>query len=161
MIEEITAYSKLTEESLVHDKVHTSTTMDNYVNMKTSDVISKLKNTKVNYHVLGDGEYVINQYPSKGSKIFEESTNVFVLTNSQDFVMPDLRGLSSGDVKILFSLLDIKYHLTGSGVVVSQSIEPGEKIPLDATINLELGSEYVPTIEDIVETEIKEEKEKE
>jgi len=161
MIEEITAYSKLTEESLVHDKVHSYIKMDNFVNMKTKDVVGKLKETNVNYYVFGDGDYVINQYPSKNSKVFKERTNVFILTNSQNYVMPDLRGLSSGDVKTIFSLLDIKYHLTGSGVVVSQSVEPGEPIPLDEQINLELGEEYIPTIEEIVETEVKEEKEKE
>jgi cell division protein FtsI/penicillin-binding protein 2 len=51
-------------------------------------------------------------------------------TNSenQKILMPDLRGHTVKDALIKLNLLGLKYDINGSGIVTSQSINPGKKI---------------------------------
>jgi len=42
--------------------------------------------------------------------------------------MPDLRGYSIKDALISLNMLGLKYNITGSGIVKTQSINPGIKI---------------------------------
>jgi cell division protein FtsI/penicillin-binding protein 2 len=51
-------------------------------------------------------------------------------------LMPDLSKYSVRDALIILTKLGIKYKLTGSGFVVTQSINPGEKIPKGLTCKL-------------------------
>jgi cell division protein FtsI (penicillin-binding protein 3) len=50
--------------------------------------------------------------------------------------MPDLSKYSVRDALIILTKLGIKYKLTGSGFVVTQSINPGEKIQKGLTCRL-------------------------
>jgi len=51
-------------------------------------------------------------------------------TNSETkkIIMPDLRGYTVKDALIKLNLLGLKYDINGSGIVTSQSINPGKKV---------------------------------
>lgn len=56
-----------------------------------------------------------------------ESKNVFAFTDNIN-VMPDLRGMTIKEAVLLLNDRGIKWSLSGSGVVVDQSIPPGQAI---------------------------------
>ena len=71
--------------------------------------------------VLGDGEKVINQYPSDNTSLYKDSV-VVLLTNNYNKAMPNLVGLSYKDAYNILELMGVKYRFEGNGYVVSQSI---------------------------------------
>ena len=52
--------------------------------------------------------------------------------------MPDIKGWSSSEVITLCKLLNIKYNLTGNGVVTKTSIEPDTVITKNTKIEITL-----------------------
>ncbi len=56
--------------------------------------------------------------------------------NVQKGVMPDLRKMNLRDAIVIMNGLGIKYKINGSGYVVSQSIEPGEKLTSSSICNI-------------------------
>ncbi len=57
----------------------------------------------------------------------EESQNIFVADNKMN-VMPDLRGKTIKEALLILNSLGIKWTISGSGVVVEQSIPSGQEI---------------------------------
>ena len=79
----------------------------------------------------------------------KEGAKITLYTNDDggsatNIVMPDLSGYSEESAIELLKALGLKYTLSGSGVVSSQSIPAGEVITNGTTIKLELRK----TIED-------------
>ncbi len=86
---------------------------------------------------LGNGKYIINQYPEKGSTILVGS-KVFLLTNDETYTMPNMVGWSSSEATTLCHLLGIKYKISGYGFVKEQSVEEGTEINSDTEITITL-----------------------
>ena len=105
----------------------TGITIDEYDNKNLSDVKKSLIDSGLKVVVLGTGNKIINQYPSKGINLYVGDT-VVLLTNSYDAKMPNLVGLSYKNAKEILNLMGVKYELNGYGYVTSQSIEPGDKV---------------------------------
>ncbi|MEH6943867.1 penicillin-binding transpeptidase domain-containing protein [Bacillus sp. JJ722] len=76
--------------------------------------------------VLGEGDEIIKQSPSAGSKALLSETIIFK-TNGE-VKMPDIRGWSLRDVSRLALLLNMEIDYSGKGYVVSQNIKPGSKV---------------------------------
>lgn len=57
--------------------------------------------------------------------------------NSKTTIMPELKDYSLRDAIMILTRMQVKYKVSGSGVVVSQSIEPGDKIKKGSTCVLE------------------------
>ena len=104
--------------------------IDNYINKGTNYIVNDLNTKNINYIVLGNGNKIINQYPSYGS-IVTNNDLVVLLTNKTDKIMPNLIGRSFKEVKVILDYLDIKYEYEGYGYLTSQSILEG----MDATDN--------------------------
>ena len=64
--------------------------------------------------------------------------------NSKTKVMPELKDYSLRDAIMILTRLDMKYKVNGSGVVVSQSISPGDKIVKGSTCSIECKEITVP-----------------
>ena len=77
-------------------------------------------------------QFVTTDLKNNNNKSVEETKNVrFVdnkITDANKNLMPDLRGLSVKDAMVMLNMIGLKYNITGSGVVTSQSINPGIKI---------------------------------
>ena len=136
-IEEIASYAKLTD-NVSNKENEKIITLTNYLSKLTDDSISDIENKKLKPIVIGDGKYVINQYPLKNNEVLSGS-KVFIVTNSQDITMPNMIGWSLNDVKTFASLIGLKLEYNGYGYVISQSIGEGEKLDLtNMTLNIEL-----------------------
>jgi len=70
-------------------------------------------------------EYAAKDFQT--NKNLDESQTVFVSTNNKK-VMPDLRGKTIKEAVLNLNERGIKWSLTGTGVVVEQSISPGQTV---------------------------------
>lgn len=108
--------------------------MGNYYNkdIKKIDIDSH-----INLITIGDGDKIISQYPNYGTVVVEGDL-VILKTNGNLIKMPSFKNLSLKDAKKLCDMLDIECDISGSGYVVSQSIEENTTLLKDMTIKLEL-----------------------
>ena len=116
--------------------------VDSYINKKTDDVTKKLEEYGIKVLKLGDGDKIIKQLPSKGTKITSQD-RVILLTNSKELKIPSLNGYSRSEAKNVLDLLNVKYSFEGYGYVYEQSISEGTKVEKDTKITLKLKSRYV------------------
>jgi len=111
--------------------------IDNYYGSSASEVKEKLELNNLNAIVIGDGDTIINQYPSSG-KYLVSGDKVFLLTNGLNRVINDLTNWSKKDVNTYCELLNITCNFNGYGYVVSQSIAPSSVILPDSILDVEL-----------------------
>lgn len=135
-IEEIASYAKLTNVKNDTDLTKILT-VDNYISKKVETENNNLLEIGLTPIVIGNGRYIINQYPAKGQKVLM-GNKVFLLTNSQEYYIPDMTNWSMGDVKTYCSLTHIKCDFNGYGYVISQSFPAGSPITTDTNIHFEL-----------------------
>ena len=110
---------------------------DNYINTSVVESEEKLKQMGLNPIILGDGKYIINIYPKKGTKVIK-GTKIFIITSNNNIVMPDITAWSENEVKTFAGLVGIKCNISGYGKVISQSIEKGTIIGSNSILNIEL-----------------------
>lgn len=137
IVESIAKYKNL-DQLVVEQDTSKIINVKNYINKNTEEAKSELASLGLEVVVLGDGARVIDQYPSKGSTVIKES-KVFLLTNSLNIVMPDMKNWTSNEVGNYCNLVGIRYNITGYGRVDSQSIVPGtvleNNMVVDFTLN--------------------------
>ncbi len=110
--------------------------IEQMISKETSVVVEDLKKLGLNPIVLGNGKYIISQYPLKGTKLIAGS-KVYLKTNATEFKMPDITGWSSNEVVRMCEMLHLKYTLNGYGKVASYSIPKDTVLDIN-TMNLEI-----------------------
>ena len=119
--------------------------VENYVGMNISSAVTKLKETKIAYEIVGGGSTVISQTPSGGDEITTGFSKVILYTEekSSDYVIvPSLINsvATNGIIEAIKTGLNIKMlgngSLTpdGNDIIVYQSIPPGEKVKRGSVI---------------------------
>ena len=88
-------------------------------------------------YLIGNGSYIINQYPLEKTSILV-GNKVFLLSNLTDYIMPNVLGWSSLEITSFCHLIGLQYKITGYGKVAQVNIQPGEKIDLNATLEIML-----------------------
>ncbi len=114
-------------------------TMPECINHSLSYVDAAFENTGASIVVLGDGNTVIDQYPSAGSNVLT-TTKVFLLTDTAGFTMPDMSGWSRKDVTSFWEVSGISVKMDGLGPVTSQSIAPGTPVSKESELEVTFGS---------------------
>ena len=71
-----------------------------------------------------------------------EGEKVFLLTNGNNYTMPNMTGWSRSDVLSYFNLVGIKVNITGDGYVTSQSVRKNTTITTDREVTIELKDKY-------------------
>ena len=127
LMKNIAKYRDIFDEGKKINSEVTSLTLDSYINKKTQDVKTIMDQNKIQTIIIGNGDKIINQYPSKGEKLISYD-KIFLITNSGQGKMPDLTGYSRSETIYLMKLLNYKYELEGYGYVKEQSIKPGEDV---------------------------------
>ena len=96
--------------------------VDNYINKNKDKVIQELSANNIKYIVLGSGNKIINQYPSKNEVI---STNdlVILMTNSDTYEFPNITGYSKKQVRAICDMLGYTYIFQGYGYASDYKIE--------------------------------------
>ena len=77
------------------------------------------------------------QYPEASTTI-STATQVFLLTDADSYELPDFEGWSRKDTASYLQLLGVPVTFTGSGQVVSQSIESGTDISTITALEITL-----------------------
>ena len=135
-VDEIASYRNISDAPK-EDNASKLNVLDNYVSLKTNNGSQKVTDLGLNAVVIGNGDYIIKQYPSKGSKLTDNS-KVFLLTNKDEYKMPNITGWSLNEVKTYCKLIDIKLNYSGNGYVKVQSIPEGTIIEKNSELTIEL-----------------------
>lgn len=128
-----------------NDNIESTETVkiESYIN-KTVSSLDSLKKV-LNVVVIGNGDKVINQYPSSGSTLIKNE-KLYIITSDSVIKMPNVTGYSRKEASALLDLLGISYSFEGYGYVTSQSIKEGTLI--DDTVNLTLSDkDFIKTNE--------------
>ena len=112
-----------------------------FINKKLDYAKTTLDASGIPYAVIGNGNKVIKQTPSKGEIITNKDT-VFLITNDSSIKIPNVVGYSSKVAKDLLSKLGVKVNLDGVGYVVEQSLPEGTDITEGLEINLKLSPKF-------------------
>ena len=116
--------------------------MDNYENKYVKDVEENLNNLKLNVVLIGNGDKIINQYPSASTNLLS-GDKIFLLTNGNEKKMPNMTNWSKKDVIEFFELAKIKYNIEGNGYVYEQSIKENEILTNDLEVNIKLKDRFL------------------
>ena len=136
VVEEVAKYKNITEliEKVDNNKI---IEVNNYISTDATVTEEKLKALNLTVIRLGNGKYIINQYPEKGSTVLVGS-KIFLLTNDEKYTIPNMVGWSSSEATTLCHLLGIKYKIKGYGFVKEQSVQEGTEVNSETEITLTL-----------------------
>ena len=95
----------------------------------------KMSGLNAKVMVLGGGNTIIDQYPEEGIPL--NGGRVFLLTDTNSFVMPDMTGWTRKDVTALWQVTQFGFRLHGEGKVVEQNISPGTLVSRGTEIIVE------------------------
>jgi len=116
-------------------------TIPNFSNRPIQDAIHYSAIHQVPLVILGNGQYIVKQSPSVNQKVYS-SQRIFVLTDNNSFVMPDMTDWTLKDITQFWSLTGYPVNIHGSGTVKSQNILPNT--PLTKEVKLEVHLENKP-----------------
>lgn len=125
------------QEEFVEKKEIKTYEMYDLINHSKEYSLEKLRDLNVNVIMLGEGDEVIDQFPSVGSYV-TTNQNVFLLLDSTGYIMPDMTGWTRKDVIGFWDISGSGLKIDGYGKVVSQSISPGTYINRDSEIEIVL-----------------------
>lgn len=137
VIQNISNYLNIKESQ----SINTSYEIDSYINKEVNEVTSLLQSKGLNLIIIGDGNKIISQYPSKNTKL-TKGDNMILLTNNYDKKMLNLIGLSYKEAKIILEYMGINYTIEGNGYVYEQSIAEGTIINEEDTLVIKLKDKY-------------------
>lgn len=109
--------------------------LKSYINKKVSDVEDTLKENNIAVLKLGNGNKVIKQYPTSGTKI-SALDRVILLTNDKNISVPSLIGYSKAEAKVVLDLLGKDYEFDGYGYAYEQTTK-------DSKIKIKFKSNYI------------------
>ena len=123
--------------------------VDSYVGMNINTVISKLKNEKINYEIIGDGSAVMSQVPAAGDVINTNLSKIIIYTTDEEskkIKAPNLVGLSALNAIEEATNAGFNIRLVGSScanldgydLVTEQSLTPGEEYKRGSVIILKV-----------------------
>lgn len=136
VVDEIVKYKNIVS-TVEENKEQSIIVLESYLNTDVLSTEEKLKALGLNPVVIGDGKYVVNQYPNKKSHVLKGS-KVFLKTESQNITMPDVTNWSENEITTFCNFIGLKYTLNGSGHVTSVSIPAGSVIDLSTIVEINL-----------------------
>lgn len=136
MVESVVTYKNLSDKDTNIDDSKIIN-VASYVNRKVDDVINELESFGLTPIVIGDGEYIVNQYPKKDSLVLKDS-KVFLVTNGNSYIMPEVIGWSHNEISSFAKLLNLSYNIDGYGKVSKVSVSAGEIIDITKVLNIKL-----------------------
>ena len=147
-------YSEINEKKSSMQKY----SIKSYISSDTDKAKEELSKMKMNIVLIGDGDKIINQYPSRGSTIIT-GDKIYLVTNSTKIEMPDITGWSLSDVRRFVEYCNINFEYSGHGYVVKQSIKP-KTILKGESLSVELKDKEIKKEEKKKEKDNKDKKDK-
>lgn len=109
------------------------------------EVQKELKESNLNYKIIGKGEEILNHIPKPGAEVYKNST-VFlfteqdeILTENHKIMTPDFRGMKKKNAEQLAEKIGLSLKFQGqAGEVVGQDVDPGIRVDIKDTVILKL-----------------------
>jgi len=136
-VDEIASYANLNEQEKI-EYANNIVTLENYTSKKTDEVVSNLESHNLKVVLVGNGQYVVNQFPRPNTKVVSGS-KIIVVTNDGVSHMPDLTNWSLSEVKNYAKLAGFTLTYDGYGYVKSQSIEINSEVIPGSSLHVTLG----------------------
>ncbi len=95
--------------------------LSDYRGKETNEVKTSLKEHDLNVILIGDGKYIIDQYPESNITVLDED-NVFLITNGDKIKIPDFTGWSKKDIQTYAYKTNLEVEFEGYGYAYSQNI---------------------------------------
>ena len=140
VVESIAKYKNLDQRESDKDLSKIITTQ-NYINKDVSKIVTNLSNLGANVVVIGNGDKIVSQYPSKGDELLA-GNKLFLVTNYTEIQMPNIIGWNSADVRTFANLAKIPYTINDYGKVTASSIAEGTVIDANSNLEVTLGGLY-------------------
>ena len=137
LIKNVAKYKNTYGEKVEEEKEEIVYSMPTYISKKVEDVTNDLTSKELVPIIIGDGSTVIKQNPIKNTKVVKKD-KVFLLTNSSNYKMVNLKGWSKIDVSKYCSLLNIECAYSGYGYVIDQNIAIGTPINNETKLEVKL-----------------------
>ncbi len=134
IVESISKYKNLSERESNKD-ISKYVNLENYLNQDINTVKDKLTSVGIVPIIIGNGNTITDQIPSKNSNIII-GTKVFLKTNYNILTMIDITNWNKSEVINLFNFMNIDYELNGNGKVIDFNIPVGEEIKEKVIVNL-------------------------
>ncbi len=115
--------------------------IQNYNSKKLENVKNELQQHDLNIIVIGNGDTVVEQYPSANTRLIT-GDKVFLVTNDSTVTLPDMYGWSVADVEKFFELSKYNYEIHGYGYVYAQDVESDTILTDDMVVILDLKDKY-------------------
>jgi len=101
--------------------------IEDYSNKVVTTIKEKLTSKGLKVIILGTGNKITSQYPSKNTTVYINDT-IYLLTNNYQQEAINFENLSYKEAIAILKLLNVEYEIEGSGYVFEQSVKPGSKI---------------------------------
>lgn len=137
-VESIANYSNVTNITNEAD-ITKLITLKNYISKNVKETKEYLENEKLKVYQIGNGKTIINQYPLKNSEVIIGS-KVFLLTESTEYIMPDITGWTSSEVMNFCNLIGLNYRFNNYGSVKEFNIAKDTIIDLTKTLEVTLST---------------------
>ena len=137
MVESVVTYKNLSDKDSNVDESKVIN-IASYINQSKNETVKLLEKYGLCPIVIGDGEYIINQYPSINSSVLYGS-KVFLVTNGNNITMPNVIGWTHNEINTFAKLIKINYNIDGYGKVINTNIPEGSIIDLNGDLLVELG----------------------
>ena len=137
MVESVVTYKNLSDKDSNVDESKVIN-IASYINQGKNETVKLLEKYGLCPIVIGDGEYIINQYPSINSSVLYGS-KVFLVTNGNNITMPNVIGWTHNEINTFAKLIKINYNIDGYGKVINTNIPEGSIIDLNNDLLVELG----------------------
>lgn len=109
--------------------------LENYINKDIEKTKQKLQELGLNVITIGNGDTIVDYYPKQKITTNER---IILITNGNEFKMPNMTNWSKREVKYLLDYLKVKYTITGEGYVTEQSIPEGTVITNELELEIKL-----------------------
>ena len=133
------------------DTEHKQITIEDYISLPVEEAEKNLRARGIKYEIIGTGDMVISQIPSKGSIIYEKTGRVLLYTvrGEEEYLMtevPSLIGKTPQEANILLSYNKLNIKITGSKnfnvgdsvKIISQYPSAGEQVRVGEVVTVYL-----------------------
>ena len=134
LMQNIAKYRNLFNSNKIESNVEIIT-LKKYISKSINDVRDEVEKKGINVIIIGDGSDIIDQYPKSGVDVVT-GDYLFLITNGENIIMPNMIGWSRKDVETYCGLSDLKCIINGNGYVISQNIEESKDINQDIIVEL-------------------------
>ncbi len=100
----------------------TSYVLEDYRGKETLDIIGELKKHELNPILIGNGKYIVDQYPAPKITVLDND-NVIIVTNDSKITIPDFKGWPKKDIQAFAIKAGIEVEFDGYGYSYEQNIK--------------------------------------